>query len=861
HSSTNQHKPSSNKSGSKQINNTESHTHPILLPVPRCLASIVGQSEELLNKKQADKINDHSASMNKNDEPDSSIEQTKPKQKWSRIQIDNSNDTCNHELLLTMSDHSSYRDKETNSFDEWLERVKAFNAKSVIMTRTSQGIQESGLALELKKIKIAPYDRIKVIESLACWTDRLESFYLDPLITIFYSLVASNIFFCPPHTMINDELEFMRILLSILTSKYKMRDDIITFRCISSTLRALSKLAEKSVFFAENINNIVPILLRLIFEIEEKKIIHQHVSNALVALVKLATNKINRTDIKDENVINAINRLLYHATRLVGTFNELSLSSVMGVITRLMLLEIEDMQSIMNFFNASLHFIVPIIKKSATPTGLSNTLSVILLSLQKNDDNMKIPDNIDITKDIIEPLVLCVNKDIEIKPGFNGYNLSTLLRDISSFKDMDLLEMKNIFEPVVILITLLPRVTKERDTSAADIGVMMLNAGRVMIPDMMSINAVADSLPSMLAIVHDRLEIFSLKEISQVLVYLKDMTRKGMSWNIKYDDLIYDMMVNVYKKRANLTIVDSCFVTGSLSELLSFGLIGERSKKLIEFLKNTLLPYIVKKKEYIDKNQIIHIIWRLAVLGECIEVPQSLLLHFINTDIIDSLSQASPSVNVSNMKVSKILWSLTYFYIQPTVSKHLKRALKKSMHILFEKLESILKKRNEYSKKWLNIYTRTFILAACWLNIYVDIDVLTSYYDKPKTQSSGRQRELLKKMKRFFSDEIIESEKGAKGFSDLDILIQKYMFGIEVEGPSHYSNYPKKLRVGSTIMKLSTYHKLGYTVIEVPVLDIANDKKIEELYKKIKQHMIKWNQPIGFNMYNMFNILSDEPTD
>ena len=54
-------------------------------------------------------------------------------------------------------------------------------------------------------------------------------------------------------------------------------------------------------------------------------------------------------------------------------------------------------------------------------------------------------------------------------------------------------------------------------------------------------------------------------------------------------------------------------------------------------------------------------------------------------------------------------------------------------------------------------------------------------------------------------------------------LVKKVV--VEVQGAHHYIDKEKKLRNGSTILKTSTYEKLGYKVFEIPASDVTDRKK------------------------------------
>ncbi|MCK5892958.1 MAG: hypothetical protein KAG53_00840 [Endozoicomonadaceae bacterium] len=832
HSFTNKYEPSSSQSESNKINNTDNVSHPDLLPVSLSFSRAVGQSKELPNKNQTDESNDNSSNINKTDEHASSIENTESKQNLSRVQIDNSEYQFNLNLPLTECEYSICIDKKADLFKTWLERVKAVNAQSVIIERERCGFEESLLAVELINIKIARFDQVNVIKNLICWTERFQNYDISILTTIFYSLVKAEIFLWPQHIMTYDEITFMKILLSTLDSKYEKKDVFIIHRNISNTLLALANLAKKSSALFTPIDKLVIKLLMLICELA-RELNYEDLSINLSAIVKLVLNNRSSISIKDQNVINAVTLFLSNVATPDKTFSWLSISSLMYSIGNMMQMDIEDKHCIMNAFNA----LLPSVKLDLTsvkPRSICNVLFAILHIMREKKDDMKIPDDIDITKDIIEPLLFCVNKDTTHE--LTVFDASIMIFYISSLRDIGLTKINNIVEPVAILIAVIPILSKEHKfISISNLGIMMLGAGKLINDHLVSIKKVVDSIPPMLEIIHRNVRCFTLIDMNHTLFYLKEMIKNGIPWDIKYERLIYDVIRKAYKNRNKLTIVCSCFMATSISQLLSFGVVRDQADNLIEFLKDTLLPHVLKEKKSVDKLQNVYLVWSLARLGECINVPKSLLLYCTNSCDVGSLSKA--------MDVSKMLWGLTYFYAQPGLSNELKCVLKKSMNDLFKKLEIFLTNRNDYTEKQLRIYVTTLILAACWLDICVDVDTLTSFYRDSKVIISKAQKFLLLRMRRFFYNEVIESEKGKKGFPPLDIRIEKYKLGVEVNGPVHYIGPLRGERIGGTILKQLTYQKMGYTIIAVPVSYVDDDKKIDELLTIIRQHIVKCKQP------------------
>ena len=48
----------------------------------------------------------------------------------------------------------------------------------------------------------------------------------------------------------------------------------------------------------------------------------------------------------------------------------------------------------------------------------------------------------------------------------------------------------------------------------------------------------------------------------------------------------------------------------------------------------------------------------------------------------------------------------------------------------------------------------------------------------------------------------------------------------------------KKIRNGSTILKTSTYKKLGYIVFEIPASDVTNKDKLEQLIRELNGYFL-----------------------
>ena len=71
------------------------------------------------------------------------------------------------------------------------------------------------------------------------------------------------------------------------------------------------------------------------------------------------------------------------------------------------------------------------------------------------------------------------------------------------------------------------------------------------------------------------------------------------------------------------------------------------------------------------------------------------------------------------------------------------------------------------------------------------------------------------------------------GLPPVDLLFSHEKIVVEVQGVHHYIDKEKKLRNGSTILKTSTYEKLGYKVFEIPASDVTDRKKRKQLLREL----------------------------
>ena len=100
-----------------------------------------------------------------------------------------------------------------------------------------------------------------------------------------------------------------------------------------------------------------------------------------------------------------------------------------------------------------------------------------------------------------------------------------------------------------------------------------------------------------------------------------------------------------------------------------------------------------------------------------------------------------------------------------------------------------------------------------------------------------RIKKLVKILKDAFPGHRFDVEASVNGLPPVDILFPDEKLIIEVQGPYHYLDKKKKLKNGSTILKINTYKKLGYTVVERLALDVSNREKQKQLKEQLSAYI------------------------
>ena len=228
-----------------------------------------------------------------------------------------------------------------------------------------------------------------------------------------------------------------------------------------------------------------------------------------------------------------------------------------------------------------------------------------------------------------------------------------------------------------------------------------------------------------------------------------------------------------------------------------------------------LLPQVQYHQVEFKPQEIASLLWALAAFGDWVmQDAISNVLGVLDINAFESLQSQQMA-----------LWALTVFLARGLDQA----AIKSSMMKLYRTLKDEEKK--DSSEKRIT----TLRLSGVWLEENIQ-DLLIPDYKSVVTKSQTKQRSILAKI---FPNRTLETEASVYGLPPVDLLFSREKVVVEIQGPHHYLDKEKQIRTGSTILKTTTYQKLGYKVIEVHASDVANPEIQEELRKELSIHFSK----------------------
>ena len=246
----------------------------------------------------------------------------------------------------------------------------------------------------------------------------------------------------------------------------------------------------------------------------------------------------------------------------------------------------------------------------------------------------------------------------------------------------------------------------------------------------------------------------------------------------------------------------------SLAKLVENGRLQLDQDSLTNQALMALLPQVETPPGPFKPKEISNLLWALAALGDGVSL----------NEVFNILRTMDMNTIESWLGQEMTLWALTVFLARGGETSLLLPPMKRLYDALMAEKENSS-----------NIRASIMWLSGIWLEENLRDLPLLDY----KTTVSPLHQELHKILRENFPRHALEMEASVNGLPPVDLLFSHEKIVVEVQGAHHYIDKEKKLRNGSTILKTSTYEKLGYKVFEIPASDVTDRKKREQLLREL----------------------------
>ena len=246
----------------------------------------------------------------------------------------------------------------------------------------------------------------------------------------------------------------------------------------------------------------------------------------------------------------------------------------------------------------------------------------------------------------------------------------------------------------------------------------------------------------------------------------------------------------------------------SLAKLVENGLLQLDQGDLVSQVVTALLPQVVTPPGSFKPQEISNLLWALAALGDGVSLNE--VFNILRTMDMNTIELW--------LDQEMTLWALTVFLARGGETSLLLPPMKR-FH------DALMAEKGNSS----DIRASIMWLSGIWLEENLQNLLLPNY----QTTVSPSHRELYKILRENFPRHTLEMEASVNGLPPVDLLFSHEKVVVEVQGAYHYIDKEKKLRNGRTILKTSTYEKLGYKVFEISASDVNNRKKRKQLLREL----------------------------
>ena len=536
----------------------------------------------------------------------------------------------------------------------------------------------------------------------------------------------------------------------------------------------------------------------------------QHVSNLLWALAKLIENGLLQLD-QDGLASQMVTALLPKVQSHQDDFTSQGVSNLLWALAKL----VENKLLQLDQSGLASQTVTALLLKVVTPPEpfKPQEISNLLWALAKLVESRLL--QLDQDGLAIQALTALLPQVQSYQNDFTSQHVSNLLWALAKLVENRLLQLDQDGLAIQALTALLPQVQiYQNDFTSQHVSNLLWALAKLvenrllqLDQDGLAIQAVMALLPKVVT----PPEPFNSQNVSNLLWALAKLMENGLL-QLDQSGLASQTATALLPKVVNspgpFNLQGISNLLWALVKLVENGLLQMDQGGLVSHAVTALLPQVVAPPGLFNPQQISNLLWALAALGDGVSLNEVVnILGMMDIDTIELRQHQEMT-----------LWALTVFLARGGETSLLLPPMKR----LYDAL--MAEKENNSNIRALIMWT-----SGIWLKENLQDLPLPDY----KTIVSHSHRKLHAILRENFPRHTLEMEASVNGLPPVDLLFPCEKVVVEVQGAQHYIDKEKKLRNGSTILKTSTYEKLGYKVFEIPASDVTDRKKRKQLLRKL----------------------------
>ena len=564
---------------------------------------------------------------------------------------------------------------------------------------------------------------------------------------------------------------------------------------VANQLWALTKLVDREVLSSKQAGPAVTALL-LQVQKHQADFIPQHVGNQLWALAKL----VEREVLTPEQASPAMTALLPQVQKHQAEFNPQETANQLWALAKLV--EHEDL----------------------TPEQAGPAVTALLPQVQNNQADFipqhvanqlwslaKLVEREVFTLEQASPAMTALLPQVQKYPAeFTPQGVANQLWALAKLVEHAFLTLKQASPAVTAL---LPQVQyHQAEFKPQEIANQLWALAKLVEREVLTSEQVSPAMTALLPQVQYHQAKFKPQGVANQLWALAKLIEREVLTPAQVSPAVTTLLAEVQNHQAEFTpqsVANQLWALAKLAEREILTL--EQASPVV----TALLPQVQYHQAEFKPQEIASQLWALAVFGDWVMLDTiSNVLGMLDIDAFERLYSQQMA-----------LWALTVFLARGLDQT----AVKPSMMKLYRTLKDEEKKIS--SEKRASILR----LSCVWLEENLQ-DLPIPDYKSVVSKSQAKQHRILSYE---FPNRTLETEASVDGLPPVDLLFSREKVVVEIQGPHHYLDKEKQIRTGSTILKTTTYQKLGYKVIEVHASDVAKPKIQEKLQKELSTHFSK----------------------